>query len=106
MNYNREWQYLYNTSQWKKTRLIQLQKQPLCKMCMEQGMITKADVVDHVIPHKGNRELFFYGKLQSLCKLHHDSTKQSEERTGKVIGGNINGIPLDANHHWNVSVSK
>lgn len=70
-------------------------------MCEMDGRITVATVVDHVKPHRGDEQLFFYGRLQSLCKLHHDSAKQSEERTGRMIGGSINGEPFDLNHHWN-----
>ena len=98
---SKAWHYLYNTARWKQIRKLQLQKFPLCTMCESQGYIEKADVVDHVIPHKGNKELFFNGELQSLCKMHHDSTKQSEEHTGIIKGGNIQGEPLDKNHHWN-----
>ena len=44
-------------------------------------MIVAACVVDHVTPHRGNEDLFFdYHNTQSLCKAHHDSTKQSMER--------------------------
>jgi 5-methylcytosine-specific restriction enzyme A len=100
-NYSKDYFYLYNTSQWKKTRQIQLQQHPLCKMCADQGLISKADIADHITPHKGNHELFFYGPLQSLCKLHHDSVKQAEEKSGIIRGCNILGEPLDTNHHWN-----
>jgi len=54
-----------------------------------------AEVVDHITPHKGNEQLFYDGPFQSLCKLHHDSTKQSDERTGNIKGSDINGEPLD-----------
>ena len=60
-----------------------------------------AEVVDHITPHKGNEQLFYDGPFQSLCKLHHDSTKQSDERTGNIKGSDINGEPLDPKHHWN-----
>jgi hypothetical protein len=70
-------------------------------MCEEQGLLTAATVVDHIIPHKGNEELFFNGPFQSLCKLHHDSSKQTEENRGMQLGGNIHGEPIDSNHHWN-----
>jgi hypothetical protein len=31
---------------------------PLCRMCEAEGKITVATIVDHVIPHKGDRVLF------------------------------------------------
>jgi len=37
-------------------------------------------LVDHVIPHRGDAGLFWFGELQSLCKHCHDSKKQRAER--------------------------
>ena len=36
-------------------------------------------IADHVEPHKGDQQKFFFGELQSLCKLHHESAKKREE---------------------------
>ena len=98
----RPWRYLYNRKQWKALRLHQLSIQPLCKFCQQQGKVTAAEVVDHIEPHKGNRELFFApNNLQSLCKLCHDSAKQRAESRGvKEIGADTMGVPLDPTHHW------
>jgi hypothetical protein len=39
---------------------------------------------------------------QSLCKSHHDSQKQGEEKRGRRITGyDIHGNPLDPAHPWN-----
>ena len=55
-------------------------------MCLEDGRLTPANVVDHIREHKGDESLFFdSSNLQSLCAPHHNSVKQSEERTGKRI---------------------
>jgi 5-methylcytosine-specific restriction protein A len=38
-------------------------------------------IADHVVPHRGDRALFFdETNLQCLCKACHDSKKQAEER--------------------------
>lgn len=80
------WQHLYKTNRWQKVRRIHLAGEPLCRICADDGYITPATVVDHIKPHKGDEALFFDpANLSSLCKLHHDSVKQSEERTGKRI---------------------
>ncbi len=51
-------------------------------MCMPRVVL--ATVVDHKIPHKGDETLFWDRKnWQSLCKPHHDGTKQAMERSGK-----------------------
>jgi 5-methylcytosine-specific restriction protein A len=61
-------------------------------MCAMQGRITEATVADHIEPHKGDLAKF-NGPIQSLCKLHHDGAKQSEERTGRLRGCDANGYP-------------
>lgn len=93
---------LYKTKEWFRLRYNQLKKQPCCAYCEQQGAVTLATVADHIKPHKGD-ELLFYNpnNLQSLCKFHHDRTKQKEEKQGVVIGGNEQGIPNDPSHHWN-----
>lgn len=92
---------LYSTSEWQRLRRYHLSRNPLCVMCEAQGRITAATVVDHIKPHKGDRALFFDpDNLQSLCKTHHDSTKQRQEKTGRLPGCDESGVPLDAGHHW------
>ncbi|MBD2785508.1 HNH endonuclease [Xenorhabdus sp. DI] len=103
-------------SKWNKARLAFLQQHPVCVMCRQQGRLTPATVVDHIIPHKlrvaltsGNKgqiaqaqKLFWDTKnWQSLCESHHNATKQRIEKRGKEIGCDANGVPLDANSHWN-----
>jgi len=69
-------------------------------MCASEGRTTSATIADHVIPHKGNEALFWDGKLQPLCKTHHDSTKKAQD-SGKGMGYDSEGKPLDPNHPWN-----
>ena len=59
--------------QWREARRRFLQLNPLCVKCMERGMLTPATVVDHVIPHRGDRKLFWDEQnWQPLCKECHD----------------------------------
>lgn len=86
----------YKTARWQHLRRQQLQTEPLCRMCQEAGIIKAATVCDHINQHKGNEALFWSGPFQSLCKQHHDSTKQSQERSGRakpLIG--VDGWPLN-----------
>ena len=93
---------LYKTARWRETRKRQLSAQPLCRMCEQQGRTTPATVCDHDDPKsKETEEGFFAGPFSSLCKVHHDSTKQRQERRGHVIGCDANGWPLDPEHRWN-----
>ena len=83
-------------SRWRKERIHFLQEQPLCRYCAEQGRITPATVVDHIVPHKGNHDLFWdKTNWQPLCKFCHDSVKQREEIHDKRIGCDVNGFPLN-----------
>jgi 5-methylcytosine-specific restriction protein A len=86
---------------WREARLVFLKVNPLCVFCLQQDRVTQATVVDHIKPHKGDMHLMWSrNNWQSLCKLHHDSTKQRIENTGKEIGCTVDGLPIDARHHW------
>ena len=97
---NHEYQHLYRTYRWQKIRKAHITEHPLCEMCLQQGKTTLAKVVDHITPHRGNEVLFYSGPFQSLCYAHHNSTKQKMEKREVIIGGNVDGSPLDPNSHW------
>ena len=70
-------------------------------MCEDEGKITPATELDHIQKHNGNPELFWDLKnLQGLCAFHHRSVKAQMERSGIVRGCDVDGVPLDPNHHW------
>lgn len=70
----------YN-SRWQKARARFLRKHPLCERCREQGRLTKATVVDHVVPHRGDPALFWdESNWQALCKSCHDHKTMTEDR--------------------------
>lgn len=101
------WHHLYKTKEWYRLRWNQLQVEPLCRRCASQGRVVAANIADHVKPHRGDVTLFFDAtNLQSLCKLCHDSAKQREEKSGVVVGCDVNGLPIDPNHHWNRGKSR
>jgi hypothetical protein len=97
----RPWHNLYKTKRWNVRRRAQLRSQPLCGMCHGLGIIKLATVADHVVPHRGNRQLFFAGELQSLCKSHHDRSKQGDERRGYSTEIGVDGVPVDPAHPTN-----
>ena len=99
----REYRKLYDTARWKRIRIDQLTLEPYCRMCKEEGKVRLATIVDHVIDHKGDIDLFYNGERQSLCKTHHDGVKQSQSHTGFRKGFDEGGVPLDKNHPWNQS---
>lgn len=94
----RDWSSWYFKQRWRKRSRHQLRVHPLCAMCEARGVVTAAYAADHVIPHKGNERMFWFGELQSLCASCHSSSKAQLETKGYVndIGGN--GWPVDPRH--------
>ena len=69
----KERQSMYKRKSWQAMRKIQLNSHPLCIECERKGKSTLANVVDHVIPHRGDEKIFNdLFNLQSLCKKCHD----------------------------------
>ena len=59
-------------ARWRSARLGFLNDEPLCRYCMMQGITRGADVVDHILPHRGNQELFWdQSNWQPLCYSCH-----------------------------------
>ncbi|WP_040210818.1 HNH endonuclease [Clostridium polynesiense] len=66
---------------WRKARAKFLNKYPLCSKCFEKGRLKKATVVDHKLPHRGDKVLFWNeNNWQSLCKSCHDRKTMTEDR--------------------------
>lgn len=70
----------YN-SRWNKARKRFLKFNPFCIYCEKQDKITKATVVDHITPHRGDPVLFWdEDNWQPLCKKCHDKKTMTEDR--------------------------
>jgi 5-methylcytosine-specific restriction protein A len=70
----------YHTKEWKNLRRKIISSHPLC----QAGCGRSSKVVDHIIAHKGNYEMFFtHSNLQALCKACHDRKTVKE-----MFGGN------------------
>lgn len=69
------------TSRWNKARLRFLKVHPLCVKCQSNGKLTKATVVDHITPHRGDQDLFWnQANWQALCKSCHDRKTMTIDR--------------------------
>ena len=77
-NSNRE-RAFYNTTEWKQTRLLQLNREPLCRFCSEQGRVEPATVADHVVPIADGGDRLVLNNLRSLCKPHHDQRTRRDQ---------------------------
>ena len=67
-------------SRWNKARKKYLVAHPLCVECMKHGRYVKATDVDHIIPHRGDRALFWdQGNWQALCHSCHSKKTARED---------------------------
>ena len=68
-------------------RPAQLLREPFCRACAARGVRTRATVVDHITPHRGDWGKFIDpANHQSLCKTGHDrktAKEQAEERRNR-----------------------
>jgi len=77
---------------WKKYRLVYLTDHPLCVECERKGLLVPAEVVDHIAPHKGNRDLFWdENNHQALCAKCHN------EKTAKELNPMFHAYPKNFN---------
>ena len=75
--------YMYNMAEWRHPKIgiraMRLKMEPGCRDCRSRGVVTAAQEVDHIVPHKGDMSLFIdIDNTQSLCKSCH-STKTAME---------------------------
>lgn len=72
---------LYQSRQWRAMRKHMLAHNPVCVKCK----LMMATEVDHIRPHKLNRQLFFnMSNLQTLCRACHQE-KTTAERQNRVV---------------------
>ena len=67
-------------SRWQKARKRYLNAHPLCVECMKVGKYVRATDVDHVMPHRGDLDLFWdENNWQALCHSCHSRKTRSED---------------------------
>ena len=67
-------------ARWRKARTLYLSQHPLCATCQRLGRTVAAQVIDHIVPHRGNRDLFWNERnWQALCKRCHDAKTVRED---------------------------
>lgn len=68
------------SSRWRRYRRVFLVQHPLCVECLKQGRTTEATEVDHIVPHKGDKQLFWrHSNHQALCKPCHSAKTAKED---------------------------
>ena len=78
-----EYSKLYKRRAWRRKSRAQLQREPLCCDCLERGLVVPAEHADHIVPHRGDPDLFWRGALASRCAPCH-SIKTAREQ-GKTV---------------------
>ena len=59
---------------WQRLRLQVLEEEPLCRFCAEQGLVTAARDVDHIIPIVQRPDLrLVRSNLRPLCQSCHSA---------------------------------
>jgi 5-methylcytosine-specific restriction enzyme A len=92
---------MYDSVRWRKAGKLYLKEHPLCIMCKQLGRDVRATVVDHVIEHKGDYDLFWNeGNWQSLCATCHSGRKRMQDRHGYSQACGLDGQPLDVRPGW------
>jgi len=72
--------------EWRKARAEYLASHSHCIECHTHGVARLATVVDHVIPHRGDKHLFWHrANWQPLCAPCHNSIKQRIENARSTI---------------------
>lgn len=67
-----------NSRPWRRIRAAQLRREPLCRKCLAQSLLTPATDVDHEDGDSSNNA---ESNLQSLCRSCH-SRKTAQENGG------------------------
>lgn len=85
-----QWRKWYGTARWQALRLQAIVRD--LQTCQKTGILLygkhpapDSPVVDHIIPHRGNPDLFWdLDNLQTVAKSWHDSIKQAIEKADQV----------------------
>lgn len=93
-NDTRPWRAWYKLAAWERRRQALFAEEPLCRMCLQRDEVTIADTADHVVPHRGDPELFWHGELQPLCASCHSRLKQREELGAERPAYGVDGYPI------------
>ena len=90
----RQWyDRLYKKQRWRNRSAHQLKTHPLCAICLSKAIVTAANISDHVVPHRGDPQLFWFGALQSLCPSCHSSSPDAARiRDTSTISGAMVGL--------------
>lgn len=83
--YDAERRKIYMSTRWRTLRDLKIKNDPLCEMCLEEGIVTPADDVHHIVSFMSVTDKYSryylaydYNNLKSLCKKHHQLVHNSK----------------------------
>lgn len=56
---------------WRSVREMKLRRSPLCERCQEEGLVTEATEVHHIVPISDGGAPYAFDNLMSLCHRCH-----------------------------------
>lgn len=86
----------YN-SVWKRATLRFKDDHPYCLGCRAIGLVRATSCIDHIIPHRGDKTLFWNEEnWQPSCSWHHNSIKPMLEKLWTTGILRDSGLRLDS----------
>ena len=58
---------------WRRLRAMWLRRHPLCQACADEGRVTPAELVHHVVAIEDGGARLDQANLESLCRRHHEA---------------------------------
>lgn len=87
------------STEWDKFAKGFLKSHPLCFYCSVQGRVTASELVDHIVPHRGDPDRFWPPDdadwsdfFAACCRECHDGAKQRAERTADRTGKDVRAV--------------
>lgn len=78
----------YDSARWHKAKRMKLARNPLCELCQQEGRVTPADVVHHIISvSKDSDRNLDLNYLVSLCHEHHNRVETEKEKRNEGRDG-------------------
>lgn len=76
-------------SAWQRLRKRFLRENPLCCFCMDDGKLTEATVVDHIVTISERPDMrLTWSNLRALCKRCHDRRTAKDQGFARVLPKN------------------
>ena len=74
----RDKQEIYNSREWRELRVAKYRDNPLCELCLKEGVSQSTEAIHHIHPIEDSSSkeemrkwAFMWDNLLSVCKYHH-----------------------------------